>query len=595
MSDREEYREDGNDVEDEAKKISEFESGGDSDGECDSDSDEESDEAYRLRVYGRKSAAAVVSSSFSRPLRKFSKRLSTRVSKRVSDSRTLMRRSSSIVAESLPDTPSGWFYLSCATASAILAYEIRLQRSLSKPPITFCQLPLGSFVEKIYNELTEEPSQGNNKRTPIKILSRTIHPSLFVGTRGMIASTAAYLGRGPAARQNFVRFREVFTMSQDRARIAVDWEFQRDKGDNNQRMQESEIEAMKQNISNGPIRKPVVIILHGINNDSSFGYMKSLSRSFCNRGYISASMNFRGCGRIKFATPRGYNAAYTGDLRSLVNQISARLEKGVSIFLVGNSLGANIMTKYLGEEGMSDTLPSCVSGGASLGNPLLIDSNVVKFPFNILMALGVKKIFLENFRQINSMKDSHSQDIVKHGFMAPTIAKFDNAIAPGMVRNNPYFPFETRIGYENGEAYWFDSSSYRYIKHISVPFLNITAQDDFLVSHGSRNKLGFCLANPNVMVVETRCGGHLGWQEAPPKSAFGSSSWSDTAASDFFDAILKVDAESSSGMPIRPRDHPEVKTRFGHTGLSRLEMRNQLKEVKSEALAFTKGHISSRL
>lgn len=560
---------------DKQKKDEKLDRGDDSDGE--NDSDEEDEEAYRLRVYGTKSQTDFARASFSGPMRRFSKRLSTRVS------RSLMRRRSSL-AESLPDTPTGWMVLSSLTMSAILAYEVRLQKSLTKPPITFSQLPAGGYMEKIYKQLTDDPFHGKTERsTSTKILSRTIQPSLFVGTRGMVSSTAAYLGRGPSSRINYLRFREIFTMSQDGARIAIDWEVREDSG---------ETKRTKQDILNGPIRKPVVIILHGINNDASFGYMKSLSRSFCNRGYISASMNFRGCGHVKLSTPRGYTAAYTGDLRSLVNQISARLDNNVSVFLVGNSLGANIMTKYLGEEGRCGTLPSCISGGVALGNPLLIDSSIVKFPFNILMALGVKKIYLENVKQIIGMNDARSLHILKKGFMAPTIAAFDNAIAPAMVRNNPYYPFETKIGYEDGDAYWFDSSSYRYIKYISVPFLNLSAQDDFLVSKPSRNKLGFCLANPNVMVVETRCGGHLGWHETPPDSAFGASSWADTAASDFFDAILKTSSESLPEAPVEQRNDG---SESGWSELSNLEkkhMQAKLKKAKAEALAFTKSNRS---
>jgi len=307
-------------------------------------------------------------------------------------------------------------------------------------------------------------------------------------------------------------------------------------------------------------------------------------------------MNFRGCGGLELFTSRGYNAAYTGDLRSLVHQLSVRLADSVSMFLVGNSLGANIMTKYLGEEGLAGTLPGCVSGAASLGNPLLIDSGVVKFPINILMALGVKKIFLENIRKIHQMNDKHSLEILRHGFLAPTIARFDNAIAPLMIRNNPYHPFETKIGYENGEDYWFDSSSYRYIRHVSVPFLNVTAQDDFLVSNPSRNKLGFCLANPNVMIVETRCGGHLGWQETPPDSAFGACSWADTATSDFFDAILKVNSSvSNSVKSLNQRNHPMGKSYFEKTDSSDLKtkpMDKNLQKMKAEALAYTRNNVS---
>jgi len=467
-----------------------------------------------------------------------------------------------------------------------------MQKSLTKPPITFFQLPLGSSVEKVFKQMTEEPSHESGTRISSKILSRSIQPSLFIGTRGVISSTAAYLGRGPSSETDYLRFREIFTMSQDGARIAVDWEVRgrrQDKSGGKLSKRRLESQHIKQSVLNGPIRHPVVLILHGINNDSSFGYMKSLSRSFCNRGYISASMNFRGCGGLSLSTPRGYNAAYTGDLRSLVRQISARLEKNVSIFLVGNSLGANIMTKYLGEEGMFGTLPKCISGAASLGNPLLIDSKVVRFPFNFLMALGVKKIFLENLRTIRGLNDSRSKEILKKGFLAPTISKFDNAIAPSMIRNNPHYPFETKIGYDDGEAYWFDASSYRYVRHISVPFLNITAQDDFLVSKPSRNKLGFCLANPNVMIVETRCGGHLGWHETPPDSAFGATSWADTAASEFFEAVLNVDPEA---MPMKSAKQINTSA-FEHDHSASLEsMHKKQIEVKSEALAFAKTHIS---
>ena len=111
-------------VSDERKKDTKLDRGDDGDNE--SDSDEEDEDAYRLRVYGTTSQTDPVRSSFSGSMKRFSKRLSTRVSD------SLMRRRSSL-AESLPDTPTGWMVLSCVTMSAILAYEVRLQKSLTKP------------------------------------------------------------------------------------------------------------------------------------------------------------------------------------------------------------------------------------------------------------------------------------------------------------------------------------------------------------------------------------------------------------------------------------------------------------------------------
>lgn len=507
-------------------------------------------------------------------------------------SSALLSRRSSSIADALPETPAGWTVLTSILLSAMLGYEVRLQRHLTQPPVTFCQNAPESVLEKVYQRLTASPDC---------ILSRCITPSLFVGTRGTISSTAAYLMGGPSSSaKKYLRFREKVIMSQDGATIAVDWEVPlspRSKKEPISELSPPDLDTIqaqrKMEILKGPIQQPVVIILHGINNDASFGYMRSLQRTFCNRGWNAASMNFRGTAAVPMTTPRGYNGGYTGDLRSLVYHIAGRMAPDVPIFLVGNSLGANILTKYLGEEGLARTLPACVAGGASLGNPLLIDSSAVKFPFSILMALGVKKIYLENSKSVLAMKDAHSRQSYRNGFLASTIAAVDDAVAPIFIRNDEFYPHGIKIGYRDGEHYWFDASSYRHVKHVPVPFLNLTAQDDFLVSRPSRNKLGYCLGNPNVMVVETRCGGHLGWQESPPDasaSTFGTtSSWADVATADFFDAVMKTNTELS-GSAVGSRKEREIWTPYEAPEIPQgnNNMKKELKLIQAEASAFQK-------
>jgi hypothetical protein len=289
---------------------------------------EEDDDAYRLRVYGSKDfVLEPTSRKQNGSLPRFSKRLSHQ-----------LRRHTDSAIESLPETPAGWTVLLSALCSAALGYELRLQKSLTKPPITFSQVADGSNMASIYSKMTA---------TADSILSRPIQPSLFVGTRGVISSTAAYLLGGPSSVEEHLQFREIVTSSQDGAKIGVDWEVPwrtNDASISTMSKEEREAEILK-----GPIRQPVVIILHGINNDSSFGYVKSLRRTYANRGWNAAAMNFRGCGGVLLSTPRGYNAAYTGDLRNLVQQIAGRLDENVPLFLVGNSLGANVLSKYLGE------------------------------------------------------------------------------------------------------------------------------------------------------------------------------------------------------------------------------------------------------
>ena len=479
-----------------------------------------------------------------------------------------------------------------------LQYELRLQKELTAPPIVFCQANCGSRgvlngrMERLYSKLAlptvissnngrgggngqsssnNRKSNNNNNKTKQGIFSRTVKPSLFIGTRGIVASTAAYaLGSKQSDDAKKVkRVREVMKMGADGALIVLDWEVPLDTSStNNSNSNNNNSNSNNNNASNSSIdnidiykpnsiTKPIILLLHGMNNDSTFGYIRSMMRTATERGWIAVGMNLRGqdgLHQVKNTTPRGYNAGYTGDLRGVVEQLEYRLKRrsgGISrksgkrtsssnerennsnvqeedddyiggpIYLLGYSLGANIVTKYLGEESLHGTLPKCIGGGAAMGNPLHIHSGTIAFPWNMLLGAGVKRSILQNATSLRKHHEPGFQHAMKKALLAPTIGKLDDAAAPYLIRNDSYPPYATRIGFKDGEEYWWESSSHRYVGHVSVPLLKISAQDDFLVFGQFQRKLNHCLENPNVVVVKTRCGGHLGWQESPPPSSGG--------------------------------------------------------------------------
>jgi predicted alpha/beta-fold hydrolase len=292
------------------------------------------------------------------------------------------------------------------------------------------------------------------------------------------------------------------TMAGDGATVAIDWEIPRGV-DPSDVLQRGEIPPRP------AVARPVVAIVHGINNDAEFGYIRSQMRACTDRGWVAAGFNMRACGKgVPVTTPRGYNGAYTGDIRCVVQRIAARLSAASCIFLVGHSLGANLVTKYLGEEGFSGTLPRCVAGGVGLGNPLLMNGvKKIDRLFSPIMALGAKKTILEHWFSIQPMMRSPSyRSAIHSALLAPTLAAFDSAMSPIFVRNEPTYPFSTRVGYESAEAYYTDASSFRHVRHIPVPTMQVVAADDFLVFAPFRGRLRYCLQNPNVMVVETKCG-----------------------------------------------------------------------------------------
>ena len=83
----------------------------------------------------------------------------------------------------------------------------------------------------------------------------------------------------------------------------------------------------------------------------------------------------------------------------------------------------------------------------------------------------------------------------------PRMHEFDAAFTKDVGDTKPPFPFPTV-----GEYYrW--ASSHRSIKDIKVPFLAINSADDPVITSYPTDGGG----NPNVVMVLTRCGGHLGW------------------------------------------------------------------------------------
>ena len=564
--------------------------------------------------------------------------------------RILKRQSSSIIeslnSNLLPATPTGWALGALSLCSMGLQYELRLQKELTAPPIVFCQANnannngkqqgsgngvLNERMNRIYNKLSSSPSpisalssdgQSFNKQSSAAtrqgIFSRTVTPSLFIGTRGIVSSAAAYaLGSKHIHDGTKVkRVREVMKMGADGALIVLDWEVpllldsnkntnsnsnnNKNSSNNNNNNAAASYSTIDNNIDiskPNSIAKPIILLLHGMNNDSTFGYIRSMMRTATDRGWIAVCMNLRGqdgLHQVKNTTPRGYNAGYTGDLRGVVEQLEYRLKKkrksgggrdrrgseqprksttsssrsnnsnndeededdyyiGGPIYLLGYSLGANIVTKYLGEESLHGTLPKCIGGGAAMGNPLHIHSGTIAFPWNMILGAGVKRSILQNASSLRKHDEPGFQHAMTKALLAPTIGKLDDAAAPYLIRNDSYPPYATRIGFQDGEEYWWESSSHRYVGHVSVPLLKISAQDDFLVFGQFQRKLNHCLENPNVVVVKTRCGGHLGWQESPPSSSDidgsaggllgGSGSWSDVAVADFIEALLQIRQE----------------------------------------------------
>ncbi|KAJ6928034.1 embryogenesis-associated protein EMB8 isoform X2 [Populus alba x Populus x berolinensis] len=183
-------------------------------------------------------------------------------------------------------------------------------------------------------------------------------------------------------------------------------------------------------------KTPILIVIPGLTSDSGSAYVKHLVDKMAKHGWNVVVSNHRGLGGISITSDCFYNAGWTEDVRKAV----------------GTSIGANILVKYLGEDGV---------------NCLLVGAAAVCSPWDLLS---------------RSVRD------------------FDN--------------YATRIlgKFETVDAYYRRSSCVNFVGNVSVPLLCISAMDDPVCT---REAIPWdeCRANENIILAVTQHGGHLAYYE----------------------------------------------------------------------------------
>ena len=95
---------------------------------------------------------------------------------------------------------------------------------------------------------------------------------------------------------------------------------------------------------------PLCIAVHGLEGSAQSSYVLETSRALAEHGIRTVAMNFRSCSGEPNRTARFYHAGETGDLGFLLDLLAARFPRA-TLLGAGFSLGANVLLKYLGEQG----------------------------------------------------------------------------------------------------------------------------------------------------------------------------------------------------------------------------------------------------
>lgn len=128
-----------------------------------------------------------------------------------------------------------------------------------------------------------------------------------------------------------------------------------------------------------PDDAPVLILLPGLTGGSDDSYVRYAVHYAETHGTRAVVFNSRGCGDTFVTTPRYYSGLYIGDMQRVVHAVRLRHPRSL-MFSAGWSLGANILTNYLGLVGEDTPLDAA----AVMCNPfdLVLGSHNLKQGFN---------------------------------------------------------------------------------------------------------------------------------------------------------------------------------------------------------------------
>lgn len=215
-----------------------------------------------------------------------------------------------------------------------------------------------------------------------------------------------------------------------------------------------------------PPHGPWVVLLHGLEGNAHSHYARALMHEVLARGHTGVVIHFRGCGGTPNHAPRSYHSGDSPELDWIVRRLLAkRLDTGHTgpLWVVGVSLGGNVLLKWLGEQGPS--APG-VDAAAAVSTPQDLHAAACRlnqgfsqlYQHHFLRSLRAKAL-----RLWNKHPGLFDRERVRQ---ARTLFEFDDSFTAPV------------HGFAGALDYWKRCSSRPWLKEIAVPTLVLNAQND---------------------------------------------------------------------------------------------------------------------
>jgi len=242
----------------------------------------------------------------------------------------------------------------------------------------------------------------------------------------------------------------------------------------------------------------LAVLCHGLEGCSDRAYMKGMANAFNARGIDAVAYNYRGCSGESNLHKKFYTAGSTDDLQDVLNSI-IKHNHYQTIYLVGFSLGANLVLKYGGEQGIN--IDPVIKGIAAISAPCDLRSSSVEMlkTKNYIFTLRFLKMLFAKVRDKSKLYPELESIDLKS---IKTLKDFDDQITAPLA------------GFKDAEDYWHKSSCLGFLQALAIPTLILNAADDPILGpecYPYRE----AQSNDCIFLEVSDWGGHVGFMHRP--------------------------------------------------------------------------------
>ncbi|MDB4907021.1 MAG: hypothetical protein JWO05_1805 [Gemmatimonadetes bacterium] len=240
-------------------------------------------------------------------------------------------------------------------------------------------------------------------------------------------------------------------------------------------------------------RAPRLILLHGLEGSLQSHYLGPMLAEASRAGWGADLLMFGGCGTPPNRAKRFYHSGETSDIHAVAEHLYAEFPSARFV-AAGYSLGANVLLKWLGEQGQRAS--ARIAGAVAVSTPFDLARGARHIP-RIYDRRFVKSLRAKALAKLALHPGAFDEARLR---AARTIWDFDDTVTAPV------------HGFGGASDYYARSSSIHFLSAVRVPTLLLSARDDpFLPEEVLAEVEQVARGNPFITTEFPAVGGHVGF------------------------------------------------------------------------------------